>query len=82
MIVLPINRRVPTTETPRCENLECEQRSGGYGSGSRGVIVESPIRQTILQWITPKGFQRKRVALLCCFCREEAQQGTTIGVVK
>ena len=79
MIYLPKTKRIQTGETLRCENWDCVHRTGPQ---SPAVIVERPYSQTLLVWTSPAGYRCRRAALLCCDCRAEVEQGTSIMVEK
>lgn len=56
---------------PRCENLQCQERSGGTGPGSRGVVCHHPIFNWVGKVAEPKtGSLTDLDIVLCCFCVE------------
>ena len=78
MITLPRIKRIHQG-FPRCENLSCDQRSGGPGPGSRGVIVEAAEPTTLKWW--GAGQRRERTAILCCFCRPQVVGEVEVKIV-
>jgi hypothetical protein len=80
MILLPRIKHVQTGLL-RCENLACPER----GTPHLGVVCE-PDRQgvptTRLRWEDDDCRECQRTVVLCCRCREEAEQGTQVRVTR
>ena len=55
----------------RCDNIVCRERSGGGGTGSRGVICEPPVfyYRGLVQKVDEPN-QIEVSMMLCCECRK------------